>query len=155
MATRDTFCPRCGRDDHKGTELNDHNRKYRCPGCGAIHYGLPAVIGPCRACQRCELVYAEDTWTIEPIMPWESLPSKDTCPGCQEDIANMAATVVAGGIYWRCSACGGAGTFPADHDISIKVRKKMSADKPEMIGVDLDKDTCPVCTGHCEIPDIP
>jgi len=139
-----TFCPRCGRDSDTKIAVTPENAKYKCPECGSIHYGIPKQRGPHRTCFRCELLFG-DNWVPAALADWERIPSDNICTVCEEEIAKMEDTVKRGGVYWRCEDCSTTGTFPPDHSIAIEARKKLGAPAPDKLGLDLNKDNCPVC----------
>jgi hypothetical protein len=126
------------------------DKKYRCPNCGAIHYGMPAKVGRAKVCQRCQCLFDKRTWPIEEIEDWERMPSLDPCPTCQKELEGMREAVEAGGVYWRCSKCGESGVFSPEHKFAIQARKQAKVPAPQALGVELDEKNCPVCTGQVE-----
>lgn len=145
--TQPGFCPRCGREVPERVEITYQTIKRRCPNCGAIHYGLPEKRGRARACSNCECLYNRKTWEVMPTEEWEKLPMAAPCRVCQLELSMMEEVVRKGGVYWRCAKCGNCGVIAAENELAKTLRKASKTPAPEAIGIELDPEQCPVCSG--------
>lgn len=144
------FCPRCGCEVDKVVD-QELEKKRRCPSCGAIYYGLPEKLGRARACRNCQCLYDRHTWKLVPTEEWERLPIKQPCDKCKHELHMMELVVKRGGIYWRCEKCGNSGVLSEHSKISKQVRELAKTPAPASIGLDLEPEQCPVCSGTVQL----
>ena len=129
-------CSRCGAETGNILLLGDANYRSRCDACDV------AVIdrherGTCPNCKRRCRALGE-------LGDSERVVS-GVCDACAERQRACDEVVRAGGVYWRCSACGSAGAI-RDSDLARAVRADADAAPPKPCGIEFDAATCPACT---------
>jgi hypothetical protein len=72
----------------------------------------------------------------------EKLPGS-LCEACEKEVAEHAAEVAAGGVYFRCEACGATGVVKADAPLAAQARKGLGIPAPKPCGVEAG--SCPNC----------
>ena len=145
-----TFCAQCGEDAEELILLGSQKHKYTCPDCNAVHFGRPDTDPSkknLRCCQKCGFGFGSN-WAKDEIEEWEKLPASQPCKKCRDIAEEVNDVVKEGGVFWRCKSCGSNGAIRAESDFAKLVREKMEILAPEPVGVEFDKEDCPVCSDN-------
>lgn len=126
-----TYCPRCGGDAREIILIGARDYINKCCECG-LHLigGGPCPDHPGRRTERVKMIGEHD-----------KLPGSP-CERCEKEVAEHAAIVAAGGVYFRC-ACGARGVIKATARIAGLAREKLGIAAPAACGIELDE--CPTC----------
>lgn len=129
-----TVCWNCGKSVGVAL-LGSADKLYKCSKCG-----MHSIGGRQRPCPKCT---APDAYDFERnIDDSETLPI-ELCDNCRR----VFDEVHKGGIHWKCTDCGSAGAIKAWHPLAEAVRAHTKIAAPDPVGVEFDKNDCPLCTG--------
>lgn len=145
-----TFCPRCGGEGPDLMLIGNRTRIDTCPHCKTVVYGGVDLVKGCPKCKAKR--HQGESWQTGRIQEGDKLPGS-LCASCEKEQKEHAEAVKAGGIYFRCTACGKTGVVKNNdntRELCARVRHKLNVPDGEPCGIEFDK-----CEQHGEGQPLP
>lgn len=135
LNTRKLVCPRCSKQSGI-VHLGANKFAGICPACKTFNIGLADTFSACEKCGCTD---------IKPRVVPPDIELPKICDTCMTEIVKTSDLFKAGGVVWKCDACGNTGTAEPQHPIALAARAKGKIMAPEPCLALLSEKTCPVC----------